>query len=531
MALQAITVDLSELLLAAEKSGRVRHVRAFLDAGGSARALVNMKLLGDNNFDVYQVPLTMGVIFNSKHPHTELEASLRLLIAAGADIDELSAESTHTAFTAALGRTCCLKPLEIMLKLGARIKRKDQTTGMTAISMAAAAGLVPACKLLLNAAANYDYLNPAEKAGNYALSWASREGQVGVMKMLLERTVDVNWSDAEVWSGWSPLHLASTHGHLAAVKLLLRSGADVNAVNPDQRTALDLALRVGHIQVVSLLLARRASVATKDRSGSSLLFAAVLSGKLQLVRLITQRGVSVKEDVDAYGSTLLTTAASCGFLDIAKWLIQQWPAGVSAADNTGITALHSAASQGHSDIVELLLNNNADIDAVNVDGNTALSAAVFHKFHKCTQVLLDAGADVNHMNNLNTSCLHIASSHGDAKLAQTLIDNGAGASMGSVVCDCACCGMLTEVSICSDAATLKVLLASGGADYIMNINERGNTCLHAAAQHHRPLSVICLLIQAGADVRVVNHEGRTAAGIAQLKGFTIIEKLLNRVVQ
>jgi ankyrin repeat protein len=56
----------------------------------------------------------------------------------------------------------------------------------------------------------------------------------------------------------------------------------------------------------------------------------------------------------------------------------------------------------------------------------------------------------------------------------------------------------------------------------------GNTCLHVAALHKRPASVVCLLIKAGVNLHAVNNEGRTAAQVAADCGNTLLAALLTR---
>jgi hypothetical protein len=74
------TVDLSSLLESA-KQGRARDVKAFLDAGGSASALVQLRML-DNH--LISVQLLFAVIY-SQGNSKEMAASIELLLGAGAD--------------------------------------------------------------------------------------------------------------------------------------------------------------------------------------------------------------------------------------------------------------------------------------------------------------------------------------------------------------------------------------------------------------------------------------------------------------
>src|SRR6185437_3330077 len=87
----------------------------------------------------------------------------------------------------------------------------------------------------------------------------------------------------------------------------------------------------------------------------------------------------------------------------------------------------------------------------------------------------------------------------------------------------------TALMLCTEAATVKLLLAAG-AD-VHKTNARGDTCLHVAARHKLSAAALCLLIKAGTDLHAVNNEGNTAAQLAHDRGYTLIEQLLNRAAQ
>lgn len=57
------------------------------------------------------------------------------------------------------------------------------------------------------------------------------------------------------------------------------------------------------------------------------------------------------------------------------------------------TALHVACERGHGEVAELLLANEADMEAKDVNGNTPLHVAAQNQQTGLVQLLLETGAD------------------------------------------------------------------------------------------------------------------------------------------
>lgn len=72
-----------------------------------------------------------------------------------------------------------------------------------------------------------------------------------------------------------------------------------------------------------------------------------------------------------------------------------------------LTALMWAASGGHTDTVRVLLDADADVNAIADDGSTPLMHAVLSGNVDTVKVLLDAGADVHTKNNIGVTALSI----------------------------------------------------------------------------------------------------------------------------
>jgi hypothetical protein len=91
------TPNLSTLLQRARTGDSARAVKAYLDAGGSAEAvLAQQAALGVSN----NIPLLHNMALTNAHPHSELAESVGLLVAAGADINGSFTDSEGVDFTA-----------------------------------------------------------------------------------------------------------------------------------------------------------------------------------------------------------------------------------------------------------------------------------------------------------------------------------------------------------------------------------------------------------------------------------------------
>jgi hypothetical protein len=98
------TSNLSSLLERAKGGNAAQAVKAYLHAGGSAKAFVQTEAPA-----LQQMPLLHHMAFYNLHPHKELCESVRLLIEAGADINAKSSVDHRdcTALVCASGRRCC----------------------------------------------------------------------------------------------------------------------------------------------------------------------------------------------------------------------------------------------------------------------------------------------------------------------------------------------------------------------------------------------------------------------------------------
>jgi uncharacterized protein len=487
--------------------------------------------------------LSCTMVIRNAHPHRELAESIRMLLAAGADINASYADpsgNNHTVLMCAAWRTCCATVPVVLLRAGADPCVHSSPKGFTTLHMAARAGTAETCELLL--ARGPALLLEARDVNDWtALMHAVGCGSLDIVQFLLQCGANVEAADN---LGVTPLIGAAVLGSVSKVKCLLEAGAVVNAVQHDGFSAI--ALIAANLQsknaaaVIDLLLSHGADINITDTNGQTALFRAACQGNVHMMELLVQRGLSVYA-VDNKGDTLLMVAARSGRKHAAEWLLQRGVA-VNAANKDGYSALHSVCGRSNCDdaaMIELLLASGADVHRCDAVGETALDITARRGNVQCARALIAAGADVNHLNAEGLSSLHTAilavkllGQHNP--VVNLLLEHGAAAVVSKAVAwKCVhgvrCCTRMTALMMCVEPDTVKALIAAGADAHITT--DRGDTCLHKAAKHSAFASVLCLLIKAGVDLHALNNEGKTAAQIAHDRGHTLIEQVLIRAAQ
>jgi len=113
-------------------------------------------------------------------------------------------------------------------------------------------------------------------------------------------------------------------------------------------------------------------------------------------------------DVNAKNNDALTWAVESGRKETVKLLLQ-YNADINTKGRYGLTALLMAIQQGKQGIVELLLQNNADVNAKSdYDGSTPLIMAARYGRLEIVELLLQKNADVNAKTSDGSTALTLA---------------------------------------------------------------------------------------------------------------------------
>lgn len=367
-------------------------------------------------------------------------AMLDLLLAAGADPNAGLPEGETPLMRAA--RAGQVGAVRALLRRGAEVDAAEQWRGQTALMWAAIEGNAAAVLELVAGGADVH----ARSAGGFTpLLFAVRHNRPGVLRALVDAGADVN--DA-LPDGMSALCLATLNAHYDVGVWLLGQGADPNA-DAQGWTALHQLVwarrpnlgfnnpapipvgLVSDLEFVEALAAHGADLDAREtkeprggdgsgtaggyrnvlnRVGATPFLLAAKAVDVELMRLLAALGADPllpNED----GTTPLMVAAGVGIWAVgespgtnaealaAVRLMLELGDVVTTVDANGDTALHGAIIRGSEPLVRFLLDQGADLEAVNGKGWTPLTIAegVFYsntgkRWPEMERLLIELGA-------------------------------------------------------------------------------------------------------------------------------------------
>jgi ankyrin repeat protein len=403
-----------------------------------------------------------------------------------------------------------------LLKEGADVTLADDT-GNVAIHQAAGRGRGEmVCLLLSRFKAELNVRGPH---GMTPLLLALTQGHAGIVKYLLEAGADATLADE---AGHAALHQAAGRGHGETVRLLLsHSKAELNVKSQRGMTPLLLALSGGHAEVVKYLLEAGADVTLADETGATALYQAAGRGNGAIVRLLLSHS---KAELNVKGQrrmTPLLLALSRGYAEVVKYLLEAG-ADVTLADEAGNTALYQAVGRGHAEIVRLLLSHSkAELNVKGQRGMTPLLLALRQGYTEVVKYLLEAGADVTLTDEAGNAALHQAAGRGHGAIVRLLLSHSKAEL--NVKGQRGMTPLLLALSR-GYAEVVKYLLEAG-ADVTL-VDEAGNTALYQAVGRGHVEFVRLLLSRSKAELNVRGQHGMTPLLLALSRGHAEVAKYL-----
>lgn len=308
-------------------------------------------------------------------------------------------------------------------------------------------------------------INERDNEGCTALICAAETGREDIMRALIQKGADLNVRNKV---GMTAMNVAAEKGFIECVRVLLIAGANMNLdsehnhkISPDEepyesfqkgidaiyfpRTPIESAACNGHTDIVKLLFS---SGAYTDYSTLACVvrLEKFLANRKEIIELLLEHGVPTATEnhplaayEEACRNEMLKDDA-----EILKLLGGEVPDASKEqkekADSKPVMqqGMINAINSKNVEQLKKLIDEGADINAVNKDGKTALHiAAKVAQSSSVVQMLLDAGADVNAKSFAGYTALMLALSNKDKKasldIVKTLVDAGAATN---ITCKC-----------------------------------------------------------------------------------------------
>ncbi|XP_061930336.1 serine/threonine-protein phosphatase 6 regulatory ankyrin repeat subunit A isoform X6 [Apis cerana] len=352
----------------------------------------------------------------------------------GAAIDVLTLrKQTPLHLAAGAGQ---LEVCKLLLELGASIDATDDQ-GQKPIHAAAMNNYAEVAQLFLQR--HPSLVMACTKDGNTCAHIAAMQGSVRVIEELMKFDRQGVISARNKLTEATPLQLAAEGGHAEVVRALVRAGASCADENRAGFTAVHLAAQHGHGQVLEVMRSSQSLRISSKKLGVTALHVAAYFGQADTVReLLTHVPGTVKSDPPTGGSlvgelgsesgmTPLHLAAYSGNENVVRLLLNSAGVQVEAATTeNGFNPLHLACFGGHITVVGLLLSRSAELlHSSDRYGKTGLHIAATHGHYQMVEVLLGQGAEINATDKNGWTPLHCAARAGYLDVVKLLVESGA----------------------------------------------------------------------------------------------------------
>ena len=296
---------------------------------------------------------------------------------------------------------------------------------------------------------------------------AIENGNQELVLLLLKYEADPNIEDT---SANLPLMSAIKAEQEDTIEALITAGARLNLLGDSELNALiftsDQEYSPENSEIFQLILSKTSNDAFQDSRVESLLWWAFDHQEQDILEAMLGKGASA--DIARDGNAMIMEAVNLGDVQTLALLLK-YHADPNGTDQDGITMLMHAANRGNPDMLHALLEKGADIQTVNELGQTVLYYAQFNV--AIWEALLEKGAGNN------------------SDFTPLLLE-----AIGSG----------------------KTEILAAAIEYIKDLDgilENGDALLIEAARAEN-VKMVRILLEAGADPNIENHNEETALVIA-----------------
>ncbi len=372
------------------------------------------------------------------------------------------------------------------------------------------------------------FIESINKAGATAFLEAVRNGQGSIVNWMLN---DTKVNPRAKLNGENALHIAARLGYLSILKITVKITQNflfksrlLFERNEQGELPLHVGMRAKKPLIVELLYGANEDIYSKEDNGLTTLHIAAQTGNFTVLKNVVSKLVKNKksvDEVDSGGWTPLHYAAANGHLDLCEILIKE-DADINASNDLDYTPLHLAAWQGHAEIILMLFNtNHLIIEATDHNGATALHLAAEAGHVDAVKVLIALHANMHSMNNKGLMPVDVAVQNGKFAVAEILVAFDIYENRHKLNGK----NILTALDCFKNLDFLEFLVKKDFAIFLDVIDNHENTLLHIAVNANHT-NLLRTLLQKNVDINVVDSSLETALHIAVKKGNVQCVKIL-----
>jgi ankyrin repeat protein len=305
--------------------------------------------------------------------------------------------------------------------------------------------------------------------------------------------------------GATAVWYAAHHGNLEILRMLLRLRANPNVKDVHDKTPLIAAAESGHLLCVERLLeCTRTTIDHQDKFGLTALQYACKKNLTHVAQALIEGGAYTRGRSPLDQTTLLMTASHHGNVGLATLLLQSdrlLPC-VNALDGGHRTALYYGCR--HPGIVALLLSQGAEPDCMDQSGKSPLMRAAETGCVKVLQLLLDCQVNLDAIDTEGYTAFTYACVFGRLEAALLLLQAGASPLVADI-------DDQTPLMLAAhhNHAEIVELLLTCQLDVGINYRDfKGTTALAKACMRGQP-DLVALLLEHGASPLVEDKGGVT----------------------
>ncbi len=419
-------------------------------------------------------------------------AELKSKIAEGFDVNKCDEEGNSPLLLAAVNRRSDL--MYVLLENGADVNFVKEP-GVTALGIACMFDDWSMVDLLITHGADVNYCAPN---GESTLSMACAQGAVNAVQMLLAAKATPDVRDAK---GITPLLHAvmhNTENSLSIALMLLEKGAKPDFAMPNGFTPLMGAVQMNDMDIARLLIEHGANVNARQNAGRgpSALSIAVALGHSEMVELLTDNKADLSVGINPQTS-LIAYACMLARADVMEPLLKHGANANTRDTRSNATPLHITAT-----------GNELMIDSIKLMGAEALLSQHESKMDAvwACQVLIDNGADVNAVDKDGTTPAMIAAMDGCPETLQVLINKGADLNMTDHA------GRTPLIlAVLSPEAKADISLAHVTPVAADQVKPH---VIQSMSEYPDVVNTVKLLLKSGVDINAKDKDGKTARDYA-----------------